>query len=86
MHQPVVTDSACGLRVNRAVHEDCRGSIAIILASSSPPALMDRDARPGGSGSSRRSRGKGGGTRAAVVELVARCAGAWVEVRMVREE
>ncbi len=30
MHQPVVTDYACGLRVSRAVHEDCRGSIAII--------------------------------------------------------
>ncbi len=30
MHQPAVTDYACGLRVSRAVHEDCRGSIAII--------------------------------------------------------
>ena len=86
MHQPVVTDSACGLRVSRAVHEDCRGSIAIIRGLATA-AGADGPGRP-----SRRVRilapirGKGGGTRAAVVELVARSRGAWVEVRMAGEE
>ena len=86
MYQPVATDNACGLRVSRAVHEDCRGSLAIIrqiaaaAASDGPgrPARRVRILAP--------IRGKGGSTRAAVVELVARSRGAWVEVRMVGEE
>ena len=80
MYQPVVTDNACGLRVSRAVHEDCRCSLAIIrdLAAA---AAADGPGRP-----PRRVRilapvrGKHG-TRAAVVELVARAKGCWVEVR-----
>ena len=80
MHQPAVTDYACGLRVSRAVHEDCRGSIAIIRGLATA-AGADGPGRP-----SRRIRilapvrGKRG-VRAAVVELVARSRGGWVEVR-----
>ena len=70
-----------GLRLSRAVLEDCNGSRSIIrqLAVS---AAEDGLGRP----AARRVRllapvRGGGGVRAAVVELVARCAGAWVEVR-----
>ena len=81
MYQPVATDNACGLRVSRAVHEDCRGSRSIICQLA-VDAAADGPGRP-----PRRVRilapirGKGGGTRAAVVELVARSKGCWVEVR-----
>ena len=69
-----------GLRLSRAVFEDCRGSVKVIrdlaaaAASDGPgrPARRVRILAP--------IRGKHG-TRAAVVELVARCAGGWVEVR-----
>ncbi len=80
MYQPVVTDNSCGLRVSRAVHEDCRGSIAIIRQL----AAMAYDDGPGRPPRRARIlapvRGKRG-TRAAVVELVARSRGMWVEVR-----
>ena len=71
-----------GLRLSRAVLEDCRGSVAIIRQLAGD-AAADGPGRP-----PRRVRilapirGKHGSTRAAVVELVARCAGGWVEVRM----
>ena len=70
-----------GLRLSRAVFEDCRGSRSIICQ-------LAVDAAADGAGRPPRRvrilapvRGKHGDTRAAVVELVARCAGAWVEVR-----
>ena len=69
-----------GLRLSRAVYEDCRGSIAIIRQLAAQ-AASDGPGRP-----PRRVRllalvrGKGG-TRAAVVELVAVSRGGWVEVR-----
>ena len=77
---PGVFRQPLGLRISRAVLEDCGRSRSIIcqLAVS---AAEDGAGRP-----PRRVRilapvrGKHG-TRAAVVELVARCAGAWVEVR-----
>ena len=75
-----------GLRVSRAVLEDCRGSRSIICQLATA-AAADGAGRP-----ARRVRilapirGKGGGTRAAVVELVARSRGVWVEVRMAGEE
>ena len=81
MYQPVMTDNACGLRVSRAVHEDCRGSLSIIRQL----AAMAYDDGPGRPPRRVRLlapiRGKGG-TRCAVVELVARSRGGWVEVRM----
>ena len=88
MYHPITGSdgTTAGLRVSRATHEDCRGSLAIIRQLATA-AASDGPGRP-----SRRVRilapirGKGGGTRAAVVELVARCAGGWVEVRMVGEE
>lgn len=69
-----------GVRVSRAAHEDCRGSRSIIrdlalAAASDGPGRPPRRVRilaP--------IRGKRG-TRAAVVELVARSRGGWVEVR-----
>ena len=73
-----------GLRLSRAVLEDCGRSRSIIRQLATA-AAEDGAGRP-----ERRVRilapirGKRG-TRAAVVELVARCAGAWVEVRMVGE-
>ncbi len=79
--RPGVFRRPIGLRLSRAVHEDCRGSIAIIRGLATA-AGADGPGRP-----ARRVRilapirGRGGGTRAAVVELVARCAGGWVEVR-----
>ena len=81
---PDVFRQPLGLRVSRAVLEDCRGSRSIICQLATA-AAEDGPGRP-----PRRVRilapirGKRG-TRAAVVELVARCAGAWVEVRMVGE-
>ena len=69
-----------GLRLSRAVLEDCRGSRSIICQLA-VDAAADGPGRP-----PRRVRilapvrGKGG-TRAAVVELVARSRGMWVEVR-----
>ena len=69
-----------GLRLSRAVYEDCRGSVRVIRTLATA-AAADGPGRP-----PRRVRilapirGKGG-TRAAVVELVARSRGAWVEVR-----
>ena len=86
MYQPVATDNACGLRVSRAVHEDCRGSIAIIrglviAAGADGPGRPPRRVRilaP--------VRSKHGSTRAAVVELVAVSKGCWVEVREAGEE
>lgn len=83
MYQPINDPgdgNSAGLRVSRAVHEDCRGSLAIIRQLA-VAAAADGPGRP-----PRRVRllaavrGKGG-TRAAVVELVARSRGAWVEVR-----
>ena len=78
--RPGVFRQPIGLRLSRAVYEDCRGSVRVIrdLAAA---AAADGPGRP-----PRRVRilapvrGKHG-VRAAVVELVARCAGAWVEVR-----
>ena len=70
-----------GLRLSRAVLEDCRGSVAIIRQLAAD-AAADGPGRP-----PRRVRilapirGKHGSTRAAVVELVARSKGCWVEVR-----
>ncbi|MDA8384198.1 MAG: hypothetical protein M0037_14305 [Betaproteobacteria bacterium] len=70
-----------GLRLSRAVFEDCRGSRRIICQIATD-AAEDGPGRP-----ARRVRllapvrGKGG-TRCAVVELVARSRGGWVEVRM----
>ena len=83
--RPGVFRRPIGLRVSRAVLEDCWRSRTIIcqLAVS---AAEDGAGRP-----PRRVRilapvrGKGG-TRAAVVELVARSRGVWVEVRMAGEE
>ncbi len=83
---PGVFRRPLGLRLSRAVFEDCRSSVRVIrdLAAA---AASDGPGRP-----PRRVRilapvrGKGGGTRAAVVELVARSRGAWVEVRMAGEE
>ena len=69
-----------GLRLSRAVYEDCRGSRRIICQIAAD-AAEDGPGRP-----PRRLRllapvrGKRG-TRAAVVELVARSRGVWVEVR-----
>ena len=69
-----------GLRLSRAVFEDCRCSVAIIRQLA-VDAAADGPGRP-----PRRVRilapvrGKHG-VRAAVVELVARAKGTWVEVR-----
>ena len=69
-----------GLRLSRAVLEDCRSAVKIIRQLA-VDAAEDGPGRP-----ARRVRilaeirGKRG-TRAAVVELVARSRGAWVEVR-----
>lgn len=79
--RPGVFRRPVGLRLSRAVLEDCRGSVAIIRQLAAD-AAADGPGRP-----ARRVRilapvrGKHG-TRAAVVELVARSRGAWVEVRM----
>ena len=68
-----------GLRLSRAVLEDCRSAVKIIRQLA-VDAAEDGPGRP-----PRRIRilapirGKGG-TRAAVVELVARSRGGWVEV------
>ena len=78
--RPGVFRQPIGLRLSRAVYEDCRGSVRVIrdLAAA---AAADGAGRP-----PRRVRilapirGKHG-TRAAVVELVARAKGTWVEVR-----
>ncbi len=73
-----------GLRISRAVLEDCRGSRSIICQFA-VDAAEDGPGRP-----ARRVRilapirGKHG-VRAAVVELVAVSRGAWVEVRMAGE-
>ncbi len=74
-----------GLRVSRAVFEDC-GRSSMVIRSLATAAAADGPGRP-----PRRVRllaavrGKGG-TRAAVVELVARSRGGWVEVREAGEE
>ena len=74
-----------GLRLSRAVYEDCRGS-GKVIRQLAVDAAADGPGRP-----PRRVRllaavrGKGG-TRAAVVELVARSRGGWVEVREAGEE
>ena len=74
-----------GLRLSRAVLEDCRGSVKVIRQLAAD-AAADGPGRP-----ARRvrilalARGKHG-TRAAVVELVARSRGMWVEVREAGEE
>lgn len=70
-----------GLRVSRAVHEDCRGSLSLIRQLATQ-ALGDGPGRP-----PRRLRllapvRSKRGARAAVVELVARARCGWVEVRM----
>ena len=78
--RPGVFRQPIGLRLSRAVFEDCRCSVAIIRQLAGD-AAADGPGRP-----PRRVRilapvrGKGG-TRAAVVELVARSRGMWVEVR-----
>ena len=77
---PGVFRRPIGLRVSRAVLEDCGRSVRIIRQLATA-AAADGAGRP-----PRRVRilapvrGKGG-TRAAVVELVARSRGMWVEVR-----
>ena len=77
---PGVFRQPIGLRLSRAVFEDCRGSVAIIRELAIA-AAADGPGRP-----SRRVRilaeirGRGG-VRVAVVELVAVSRGAWVEVR-----
>ena len=83
---PGVFRRPVGLRLSRAVFEDCRGSRSIICQ-------LAVDAAADGAGRPPRRvrilapiRGKGGGTRAAVVELVAVARGTWVEVRMAGEE
>ena len=79
--RPGVFRRPIGLRLSRAVLEDCWRSRSIIRGLAAA-AAADGAGRP-----PRRVRilapvrGKHGGTRAAVVELVARCAGGWVEVR-----
>ena len=83
--RPGVFRRPIGLRVSRAVLEDC-GRSRSIICQLAVNAAEDGAGRP-----PRRVRilapirGKGGSTRAAVVELVARSRGAWVEVRMVGE-
>ena len=73
-----------GLRLSRAVREDCGRSVRVIRGPVIA-AAADGPGRP-----SRRVwilaavRARGG-TRAAVVELVARSRGVWVEVRMAGE-
>ncbi len=82
MYHPITgsNGTTAGLRVSRATHEDCRGSLAIIRQLA-VDAAADGPGRP-----SRRVRilaeirGRGG-VRVAVVELVAVSRGAWVEVR-----
>ena len=74
-----------GLRLSRAVLEDC-GRSRSIICQLAVDAAEDGAGRP-----PRRVRilapvRSKHGTRAAVVELVARCAGGWVEVRMAGEE
>lgn len=79
--RPGVFRRPIGLRVSRAVLEDC-GRSRTIICQLAVDAAADGPGRP-----ARRVRilapvrGKHG-TRAAVVELVARSRGAWVEVRM----
>ncbi len=79
--RPGVFRRPIGLRLSRAVFEDCRGAVKIIRQLA-VDAAADGPGRP-----PRRVRilapirGKGGGTRAAVVELVAVARGTWVEVR-----
>ena len=84
---PGVFRQPIGLRLSRAVFEDCRGAVKIIR-----DLAVDAAAAADGPGRPPRRvrilapvRGKGG-TRAAVVELVARSRGVWVEVRMAGEE
>ena len=78
---PGVFRQPIGLRLSRAVLEDC-GRSRSIICQLAVNAAEDGTGRP-----PRRVRilapvrGKGGSTRAAVVELVARSRGGWVEVR-----
>ncbi len=74
-----------GLRLSRAVLEDCLGSVRIIrqLAGEAAADGAGRPPRRVRILAPIRSRH---GTRAAVVELVAVSRGAWVEVRMAGEE
>ena len=82
---PGVFRRPIGLRLSRAVFEDCRSSVKVIRQLAAA-AAADGPGRP-----PRRVRilapirGKHGSTRAAVVELVARSRGGWVEVREVGE-
>ena len=77
--RPGVFRRPVGLRLSRAVFEDCRGSVRVIRDLAA--AAADGAGRP-----PRRVRilapirGRGG-VRVAVVELVAVSRGAWVEVR-----
>ena len=74
-----------GLRLSRAVFEDCRRS-GTIIRDLAAQAAADGPGRPPRRGRILAPvRGKHG-TRAAVVELVARSRGTWVEVRMGGEE
>lgn len=83
--RPGVFRRPIGLRLSRAVLEDCWRSRSIIRGLAAA-AAADGAGRP-----PRRVRilapirGKRGSTRAAVVELVAVSRGAWVEVREVGE-
>ena len=80
--KPGVFRQPIGLRISRAVLEDCGRSRSIIRQLATA-AAEDGAGRP-----ARRVRilapvrSKHGDTRAAVVELVAVSRGAWVEVRM----
>lgn len=82
--RPGVFRRPIGLRLSRAVYEDCRSSVRVIRQLAAD-AAADGPGRP-----ARRVRilapirGKHG-VRAAVVELVAVSRGAWVEVRMAGE-
>ena len=83
--RPGVFRRPVGLRLSRAVFEDCRCSVAIIRQLAAD-AAADGPGRP-----PRRVRilapvRSKHGVRAAVVELVARAKGTWVEVRMAGEE
>ena len=84
--RPGVFRQPLGLRLSRAVFEDCRGSVAIIRQLAGEAAADGPGRPPQRVRILAPVRGKGGSTRAAVVELVARSRGGWVEVRMAGEE
>ena len=70
-----------GLRLSRAVLEDCRGSVRVIRGLAAA-AAADGPGRPAQRVSLLALTQGKGGTRATVVELVAISRGTWVEVRM----